>query len=455
MTSSLRPLAALALAVFSAVYIVVATGCAEGVNTGTLEPPKSSTAEEKRGDELLAQKSWQGAVIEYDNALAAGAAPAVVGWKKGNAFFMAKMWPEALDSFLFAASAEEKMPLAWQGAGLAAFELGRLDEASGHFEKAIQSAPKDWISHAFLAGIHFVKGNVAKAKTHNQAVFDLSGDNKKQADEVIKMAYRKAQVIKNKAAEPNDPMTPKPQTAKTPSAQAKTAQPPVQAPAPQPAQVVSAPAPAPVVSAPTPQPAPAPKKEPVKEIVIDDGKSPLDMTGEVAKAVAPVSPVDPASTAAPAASTAAAAAPVVQPSPKVEPAAPAASPEKTVAKDAAADEAKRRAEALAAEKKAKLEKQKAETPKPEPQTAVEGVWSVQESAWPSKAAAQRRVDELEKKGVGAHVATIDQGAKGIAFKVLIGGVREEEKARRIREELVSRFGLSPSLEVVKLRAAGK
>ncbi|TVM33122.1 SPOR domain-containing protein [Oceanidesulfovibrio marinus] len=186
-----------ALLLYLAIAAFGLTAC-QGARSAsnTLAPPEPTTAAERRGLAYLKAGSLNGALEQYDIALAQGASPAVINWRKGDAYFSAKKWKPAFRHFKLAIDESPDWELAQEGAGFAAFELGEFHNARVYFERSTELYGKNWVPHAFLAVIYKLEGQLEQAKAESETAYELAGDNRVLADATMKRAFLRAALLK-------------------------------------------------------------------------------------------------------------------------------------------------------------------------------------------------------------------------------------------------------------------
>ncbi len=175
--------------------LLALTGCQASKQSAVGEPTATTDAERK-GDAYLKTGVLRGALVEYEKALEEGADPASVYWRMGNAYFNSKMWEESQDAFEQAITHEPGMALAHEGAAFAAFEQGRFQEATRHFESVVRLRPESWVPQAFLAVLYKLEGRTQEALAANGRALQLSGKDAVVADATIKRAFTKAARVK-------------------------------------------------------------------------------------------------------------------------------------------------------------------------------------------------------------------------------------------------------------------
>lgn len=164
--------------------------------SNTLAPPDPTTAAERKGLAYLKAGSLNGALEQYDIALAEGAPSAVINWRKGDAYFSAKKWAPAFRHFKMAIDEDPDWELAQEGAGFAAFELGEFHNARVYFERSTELYGKNWVPHAFLAVIYKLEGQQEQARAESETAYELAGDNKVLADATMRRAFLRAALLK-------------------------------------------------------------------------------------------------------------------------------------------------------------------------------------------------------------------------------------------------------------------
>ncbi len=377
-----------------------------------LAPPEALTLEEKAGDNLLALGKVDEALVQFEKARLSGADEASVAVRKGQAFFERHEWAKALEQFEQASKLAPNMALAWHGAGFAAFEQGDLDLAQANFEKTAELLPSSWTPHAFLAVIYQFQSKSDLAQAENQKTLDLAGEQVALADATIKKAMERV----NKLT-----AGPLPQTPAGPGSDNATAL----------------------------APPPSGQEEPLADdsakvqtlVYTDDGVKPMGEPASLPSAegspqpgtVAPLVIDDgaPASDAPEAGQDGSVHGPGVAPSP---------SPDAPAAKDATQAAPPSRAEAPT---RAKKRVAAADSSR---------VYTVLESAFDSRDAAEARVVELRNNGVRAQVLAGAEGSVGSGFRVVIGSASSRDGIRDIRSTLMSRFGLR-NLLIIRVLAS--
>ncbi len=73
------------------------------------------------------------------------------------------------------------------------------------------------------------------------------------------------------------------------------------------------------------------------------------------------------------------------------------------------------------------------------------VYSLQESSWRTKNDAQRRVQDLSKKGFEPRIATVDLGPKGVWHRVMLGYFRKLDDARAYKRVISDRHNMGYTL----------
>ena len=405
--------------------ILALCGC---LRQTTPQPPVPSTHQEQLGDSYFQSGNFEQALAEYDKALAEGADPASVAWRKGFAHFARDEWDPALQRFREAVRLDPQLAIAWEGAGMAAFQLGLLDEAVNAFEQTRTLAPKHWIPYAFLAAIYHVRGRIDEAKLFHDEALTLGGPERQPlVVATLRQAHAQAvkltPVVKGGADVPvpapvaeetsgDAELTARQQRDMEAALQALAEKSQAQAspqpqPQPQPEFGVDAP---PTVARPTAAVASS-STPPTPEVAAVQGEAPQDVPPLSTSASAPVPAPAPVETPAPAAEPAAPAAVAATPQ-------PAAASAPTVASAAAPDE----------------------------DLAVGAThYSIMESSFPKREQAESRVAELRDKGLAVYVGTINLGSKGIWYRVLFGPFRGVGAAREAQDRLKREHGFKELL----------
>lgn len=164
--------------------------------SSSVAPPKATTDSERLGDSLMETGRIQQAVDEYDRALAAGADKASIAYRKGFAYFNEGKWKKALDLFQEAIGMDPKMTIAYEGAAIASFQLGHLDQASDYFIDVMQKAPKHWVPYAFMAGIFGAQKNMRGAREMHKKALETAGKNQaRQVNALLSETYKRGEQL--------------------------------------------------------------------------------------------------------------------------------------------------------------------------------------------------------------------------------------------------------------------
>lgn len=477
---ALRPQLLLALAL-----AFILTAC---VKQATPTPPETSTSEELVGDSYFQSGNFQKAIEHYDNAQRQGAKLSSVAYRKGFAFFAQDKWETALAQFKVAIQSDPKLAIAYEGAGMSAFQIGKVQEAVRYFERTRELAPKHWVPYAFLGAIYHVRGQKGLAKELHDKALELGGPNKRPlVIATLQDAYAKAVKIVPAEAE-----------ADTAQAEADTAQAEAKAteteaePRPDESGVAEADISAPAVELDEDTDKPEETAEGLPEETAEaseDAAKADEMTTEPVAATAflfgvqdgvagkpvlsdkaeePAEPLaaagqqsgeasetasaaDTPDTAKPEAEASAAQAPEPE---KSEPAGTvaAAEPEKPAAQEPtvipAAQEKPQTtpptAEPEPARQEAKAETETGQGTVPAPPPG-EARFSILESSWQNKNKAEARLADLRKMGLSAYTTQINLGSRGIWHRVLFGPFEDLATARSAKERIAKAHGLEDML----------
>ncbi len=386
-------------------FVVLCAGCAskeaEGPRFG---PPPALTGQEQAGDASYYAGRMQQALEYYRQAEAAGADPASVAYRMGFALLAQRKWSQALQSFEKSIEHDPDLALAYEGAGLAAFHLGKWDAAMEYLQRTAELFPAHWPPYAYMSAIHRGRREYSAAQAYNRMALEASAEDFTLANATMLDAYNTAEDIrlvrekkKNAGAEdsslppaPEKPEVPPQKTAPKPAPAPETAENQASAEEPEHQQLYNK------LNAMWEQDSDSQSSEPQPQAM-----QPLD--GEVLVEV-----VDPSVLGGgkdiPENAPASADAPELPTQPET-PATPA------------------------------------DTHKPEPVTHTTGPYALLDSSYKSRAIAEARRKELRDKGLGSRIVEVDLGEKGVWLRVLIGSFDNMPEAVSFKEGLEEAFGL--------------
>lgn len=425
--------------------LVGLAACADTAKNKIPVPPTPTTEEERQGDYVFQAGNPDQAVQLYDRALKSGASRASVEYRKGFAYFAKSSWAEAYSCFEQAIAADPQLLVAYEGAGISAFQLGRLDAAAARLQHTIDNAPKHWAPYVFLSAVQYANGQMAEAQRTQEKGFVVAG--KDRAEMVQRTLVGAFQVAEKHRSQKKDLAQ---QTGKKAEelTEPGSMTPPVTTEELIPAVADVAAASTPKSGAPAPG---APKTE---------GKRPVKgATPAASQQTAQVAPSIHAAPPAPAPAPASAATTSVQldfglagllpqPGKEREPQATGPAQETPSQADLKSRDAEAVAEAKAMQAPSKSSKSsKSSTSAVSGDSSNSGASSgagasyvVLESSYPTPAEAERRVTALKAKGLEASTATVDIPGRGIWNRVVFGPFSSFQDAKNARAELNGKLG---------------
>ena len=423
-------------------------------------PPAATTEEERQGDYVFQAGRPDQAVEFYDRALQSGASRSSVAYRKGFAFFTKSAWPEALAAFEEAVAADPKLTVAYEGAGISAFQSGKLENASTYLNKAIQLAPKHWPPYVFLSAVQYALGQAAEAQKLQEKAFALAGkENSSVVQQTLYNAFTVAERVLAKRAKELTPAqaSSRPLTGES-GASAAASQPDKAKQGPLKSGMVAPPVTTEELIAVNIHDSPAAGPAP-----LPGAKEKRPRGKESSKPGSALSPASAAPTPGPAPATAASSAPTVHPDfglagllppPGKEreplPAGPAQSSE-SAAESKALQIPPASATEKASGKKGKKSAERSAATAPAP--SAEPVQSsgppasfvILESSSQSQPDAAQRVEVLKAKGLPAFTVSVDLPGRGTWHRVLFGPFTSFDEAKVRRDDLNGKFGMKDLL----------
>jgi hypothetical protein len=426
------------------------TACVDASKNKIPAPPAPTTEEERQGDYVFQSGNPDQAVQLYDRALKSGASRASVEYRKGFAYFAKSAWVEAYSCFEQAIAADPQLLVAYEGAGISAFQLGRLDAAAARLQHTIDNAPKHWAPYVFLSAVQYARGKMAEAQKLQEQGFAIAG--KERAPMVQRTLVGAFQVAEKQRAtykpgaetaakDGNAPVTP---GSMTPPVTTEELIPAVED----------------VAGAPGAGKANLPPGKKQGKAVVAPYTPPV--------AAAPATPNAPPNATQTAPGTQAASAPA--PAAKVQldfglsDLLPRPGKEREPQATGPAQAAPSQADLKSRDAEAAAEAKAMQTPDPAPakksasssgrssaeRSGSGASYIVLESSYPTAAEAERRVTALKAKGFEASTVQADIPGRGVWNRVVFGPFSNFEEAKRVRTEMAGK--LSKDLLVLKQKA---
>lgn len=114
----------------------------------------TSAEYERMGDRFFSRGDLVKAFLQYEKALQVDPANSSVQYKKGLSLVAGKINEDAIKEFQAVLKRDPGYALAYEGLGLAYFQMQEVKKCEKNFKKAIELNPKLWKSHNFLGNIY-------------------------------------------------------------------------------------------------------------------------------------------------------------------------------------------------------------------------------------------------------------------------------------------------------------
>jgi Flp pilus assembly protein TadD len=137
----------------------------------------TSDQHEKLGDICFARGDLKMAFMEFDKAVQLDRDSSRLLSKRGMVYIAGRMPGNAAADFLNALAKGPDNWLAYEGLGIAFFQMKRYEEAENHFRKALQINRQLWSPHAFLGIIYDYRERYEDAVREYAHAISLSGGN--------------------------------------------------------------------------------------------------------------------------------------------------------------------------------------------------------------------------------------------------------------------------------------
>lgn len=377
---------------------------------------------------------------------------------QGYALMASKDWNGALAAFSSAFAEAPDMAGAFEGAGLAALELGRMGEAAGYFEKAAFLDPGQWSPHAYLAGIYRSQGRQELFAEECFAVISMAKGEQDRAASAIMQAHDKAKAAAfGQARDPGANL-------RIEVSELTQANAPATFPAATPLAMPEAPAQAQAYSTPVKPGETRSGVLPINEAAsmpappsVAAGHRPAPQTPALQTPSAQDDPDRQAEEERLATARALMAQAEAQAQAQVE--AKADAEAKALAETRVKEEAKAKAETQAraqaerpasvpkaAAQQAKTAEQKKTVDKPKAPKKGKS-FTILESSWDSREKAETRAAALRGRDIPARADTVSMSGRSVFFRVLIGDYSSLSDAREAADSLAARADLSGLLPI--------
>jgi len=133
---------------------------------------------ERLGDLFLSRGDLAKAFLEYEKALQLDRENSRVQYKKGLSLVAGKINEDAIKEFKAVIKRDPGYALAYEGLGLAYFQMGKYEKSEKHFSKALELNPKLWKSNNFLGTIYDRQKKYEKAIQKYYAAIASKPDEK-------------------------------------------------------------------------------------------------------------------------------------------------------------------------------------------------------------------------------------------------------------------------------------
>jgi len=440
-----------------AVLTILICGCAKTQElaepvTASASPPSPAPATASAPAANAGYAAAPSAGLENVSPKARGA------YLQGYALMANKDWNGALAAFSAAFAEAPDMAGAYEGAGLAALELGRMGEAAGYFEKAAFLDPGQWSPHAYLAGIYRSQGRQELFAEECFAVISMAKGEQDRAAAAIMQAHDKAKAAAfGQAGDAGANL-------RVEVSELTQANAPATFPAATPLAMPAAPAQVQAYSSPI-----KPGETRSGVLPVDDaapmpgyspdaaGRRPAPQTPALQTPYAQRAPDRQAEEERLATARALMAQAEAQAQAQVE--AKADAEAKALAETRAKEEAKAKTETQAraqTERPASAPKAaapQAKTAEPKktadrPKAPKKGKsFTILESSWDSREKAEARAAALRGRDIPARADTVSMSGRGVFFRVLIGDYASLSDAREAADSLAARADLSGLLPI--------